>query len=406
MNTLRISLLLTACTAWAAKPLPIAEVQRATPVDFERELLPFLSDNCLSCHCQTTTKGGLNMETPGLMLKGGDSGPAIVPRNGAGSLLLKAAAHLDEDLALPPRDNKAKARNLTAEQLGLLQLWIDQGAIASPKRERTMTWQPLPAHLSAIFAVAVTADGQFAACSRANRIFIYHLPSGRLVATETAHRDQVNALAFSPDGTLLATGGYREVKLWRREKIEGRPAQPLPGAEGKITRPDGRRSVTLDGNLAKLLDADGKLIAELRGNRFARERIDERDRSLQIATGNVAFRKDAVQNAEKTLQAARDRTKKSADALPTKQQELAAKQKALADAKAAKDSAEKALKEAEAELGRTAAALDAAAYRQMVENKPICGCCEGAHRPRPGCCETKGARRKNRTRESATRRCR
>ena len=59
---------------------------------------PFLSDNCLSCHCQTTTKGGLNLETPALMLKGGENGPSIVPKKGAESLLLQAAAHLDDDL--------------------------------------------------------------------------------------------------------------------------------------------------------------------------------------------------------------------------------------------------------------------------------------------------------------------
>jgi len=138
VKTFALIFLFTGAVAFAAKaPIAIAELKRATPVDFDREVRPFLSDNCLSCHCQTTTKGGLNLETPELMLKGGDSGAAITPQKGSESLILQAAAHLDDDLAMPPRDNKAKAKNLTPEQLGLLKLWIDQGAKASPKTERT-----------------------------------------------------------------------------------------------------------------------------------------------------------------------------------------------------------------------------------------------------------------------------
>ena len=208
----------TSITANAAPsaPLPIAPIHRTTPVDFEQEIMPFLRDNCLSCHCKTTTKGGLSLETPELIIKGGDTGPGLKAGSGTESLLLQAAAHLDDDLKMPPRDNKAKAKNLTPEQLGLLKLWIDQGAKPSPKREKVIAWQPLPQSVNAILAVTVTPDGQFAACARANRISFYHLPSGQLLSTETAHRDQINALASSPDGRLLASGAYREVKLWRR----------------------------------------------------------------------------------------------------------------------------------------------------------------------------------------------
>ncbi len=77
------SLLLALAVAASAAdkgPLPIADVQPKEPVNFDRDLLPFLNDNCLACHCKTTTKGGLNMETPELMLKGGETGPGIVPK--------------------------------------------------------------------------------------------------------------------------------------------------------------------------------------------------------------------------------------------------------------------------------------------------------------------------------------
>ena len=49
MNPARFALLLFATAASAATPpIPIADVQRATPVDFDREVRPFLSDNCLA----------------------------------------------------------------------------------------------------------------------------------------------------------------------------------------------------------------------------------------------------------------------------------------------------------------------------------------------------------------------
>ncbi len=358
MKSLILVTAITAAQSLTAAPIEIAPLSRTTPVDFVKEIEPFLRDNCLSCHCKTTTKGGLNMETPELMIKGGDTGPGIAPGKAAESLLLKAAAHQDDDLKMPPRDNKAKAKNLTPQQLAVFKLWIDQGAKATGKGERTIAWQPVPDSVGAIFATAITADAQFAACARANRIFIYHVPTGKLVANEVAHRDQVNALAFSPDGTLMASGGYREVKLWRRAAIEGKPAsQPAAKTEGKISRADGQRTITIEGNVAKLAGADGKLIAELRGNRFANEAAAERDRALQVANGTVAFRTAAVAAAEKAVTAAQDRAKKSAEAVAPKQQDLTAKEKALADAKTAKAALDKILADAEAELKKADAAL-------------------------------------------------
>src|ERR1700729_2470998 len=101
-----LALFFTASMALAANaPIAVADANRTTPLHFDPERRPFLSDNCLSCHCQTTTKGGLNLETPELMIKGGDSGAAIEPKKATDSLLLQAAAHLDDDLIMPPRDN-------------------------------------------------------------------------------------------------------------------------------------------------------------------------------------------------------------------------------------------------------------------------------------------------------------
>ena len=220
--------------------LPVAELHRETPVDFEKEILPFLKNNCFACHNTTKAKGGLNLETPQLILKGGETGPAVVAGNSTTSLVFKAAAHLDSELIMPPKDNKANASELKPEQLALLKLWIEQGAKGEVHASRTVDWLEHPPTLDPIFAVALTRDGQFAACSRGNRIDVYHLPSGQLVTrladpalgatnsalAQAAHRDQINSLAFNPEGTILASGAFREVKLWRRPVPTQQPAAP------------------------------------------------------------------------------------------------------------------------------------------------------------------------------------
>ncbi|MEO6738709.1 MAG: c-type cytochrome domain-containing protein, partial [Chthoniobacteraceae bacterium] len=92
-------------------------VATGAEIDFYRDVYPVLKANCISCHNKTTTKGGLNMESPELIRKGGDTGPGAVPGKGAESLVVRAAAHEDDDLSMPPKKNKAGAVDLTADEI-------------------------------------------------------------------------------------------------------------------------------------------------------------------------------------------------------------------------------------------------------------------------------------------------
>ena len=208
--------------------IPVKDLPAGKSVDFNADVLPFLSDNCISCHSKSTRKAGLNLETPKDILKGGDSGASVVPGKGGESLLLKVSTHEEEDTAMPPKDNKVKAKNLTSEQLGVLKRWIDEGAKEGKAFVRELKWQPLPAHLRAILAVATTQDGRFVACSRGNQVFVYDTATGQQVFRGEAHADQVQSLAFSPDGKFLVSGGFREMKVWRRELGEPSKSSGFP----------------------------------------------------------------------------------------------------------------------------------------------------------------------------------
>jgi WD40 repeat protein len=228
-------------------------------VDFYRDIYPLLRANCISCHNKTVTKSGLNMETPELMKKGGETGPGVVPGHSADSLVVQAAEH-EEDMVMPPRRNKMKAVDLTPSELAILKAWIDQGAKSSVRQERRVVWQPLPPGVHPIYAVSMTKNGRFAACGRANQVFLYDLATRQFVmrladtalakddGVGVAHRALVQSLAFSPDGTRLASGSFREVKIWRQEKTKPafRKGDPAMGAVVSALTRDGKRMISAD----------------------------------------------------------------------------------------------------------------------------------------------------------------
>ena len=95
----------------------------ARPVDFERDIRPLLVQHCQTCHGPSKQKGGLRLDLKAAAFQGGDSGPVIVKGNAAESLIVQLASGQEEDRVMPP-----KGPRLTADELGTLRAWIDQGA--------------------------------------------------------------------------------------------------------------------------------------------------------------------------------------------------------------------------------------------------------------------------------------
>jgi hypothetical protein len=117
---------------------------------FEDRVRPVLAKNCYKCHSQESekVKGGLMLDTKDSLLRGGQSGAAIVPGNPEGSLLIKAVRYQDSDLQMPPK------KQLEDSEVAALAAWIKMGA-PDPRTAGAMAkswsdaglkhwaWQPL-----------------------------------------------------------------------------------------------------------------------------------------------------------------------------------------------------------------------------------------------------------------------
>lgn len=152
----------------------------AAPVSFQKEIAPLLQRRCASCHDAESNKGKYRLDSFVRLLKAGDSDLApIVPGRPADSELVSLLHETSPDDRMPQ-----KADPLPESEIKLIERWITEGAQfdgGSPKR-------PL------VELVRDTMLGE------APLAYARPLPAA--------------ALAFSPDGSQMAIGGYHEVTIW------------------------------------------------------------------------------------------------------------------------------------------------------------------------------------------------
>jgi hypothetical protein len=97
------------------------------PIDFTRDVLPILSDNCFFCHGpdEKARKAKLRLDTKEGAFRLRDGEAVIVPGKSAESeLIRRIAAHDADEMMPPPKAN----RKLTVKQIDTLKRWVDEGA--------------------------------------------------------------------------------------------------------------------------------------------------------------------------------------------------------------------------------------------------------------------------------------
>ncbi len=110
-----------------AADLPPASTK--TGVTFATDIKPIFTATCMPCHSSTGPRkpaARLALDSLDATLKGGRDGAVIKPGDSAHSDLVLSVAHVGDPDGFMPKGKNAKP--LTAEQVGLIRAWIDQGA--------------------------------------------------------------------------------------------------------------------------------------------------------------------------------------------------------------------------------------------------------------------------------------
>ncbi len=105
----------------AASDTPPPTVSREAAEFFESKIRPILADSCLGCHGKDAALGGLRLDSRAALLKGGATGPSVVPGDPEKSLLIAAVRHTGK-LKMP------QGSQLPPEQIAALEAWVKMGA--------------------------------------------------------------------------------------------------------------------------------------------------------------------------------------------------------------------------------------------------------------------------------------
>lgn len=185
---------------------------------YEKQIAPIFKKYCAGCHNPTEFEGKLSLDSFAELMKGGGRGAAIVAGDSKNSRLFKVMTGQAKP-AMPPDGEPAPK----PEDIALIKGWIDAGG-KGPDSEGTPLTLKTPKIAPAKKAKAVTAvawspDGQLIAVARFAEVQLLNASTRQPAVTLPLQPGKVNSVRFSKEGKLLAiasgvTGLRGQAMLW------------------------------------------------------------------------------------------------------------------------------------------------------------------------------------------------
>ena len=193
----------------------------AAKVSYYKDVRPIFAQHCNGCHQPAKAQGGYVMTGHADLFKESDAGHAgvVAGKPEKSTLVEQIKLHPDGKAEMP------KGRDpLSPAQIKLINDWIAQGAAddtpASAKGAVVEADHP-PTYMAppVVTSAAVSPDGKLIAVGGYHEVLLYDAKDFTLTARLIGISERVNAVAFSPDGKKLAAAGgspgrFGEVQVW------------------------------------------------------------------------------------------------------------------------------------------------------------------------------------------------
>ncbi|MFT5856836.1 MAG: hypothetical protein ACI8XO_004092, partial [Verrucomicrobiales bacterium] len=215
---------------WHSYRLKIAEevagVDQST-VSFANNVWPILRANCISCHRPGKLKGKLDLTSFAALSKGGKHGTIVNPGAPDDSELILAVSGDQPEMP-------AEGEFLIAEEVETLTRWVAQGARDDTPESglgtRRPATQPVYQSRPAVPAMAFSPNGEVLAVAAHHEIIIHRGDGSEIIARWPGDSRRIEALQFSRDGKLLvACGGapseFGEIQIWN--VASGKPIRSI-----------------------------------------------------------------------------------------------------------------------------------------------------------------------------------